>query len=103
MWAQLITTRLRPGKEDGLHALLDRLRNAEKPGSGLLRTTTMRDQKDPSRLYMIVLFESEEAARVRERDPNRQESLADTTALMAEIFEGAPEFVDLTVVEDFTY
>jgi quinol monooxygenase YgiN len=103
MWAQLITTRLKPDKEDGLRALIEKLRAAEQQGSGLLRSTAMRDQKDPSRVYMFVLFESEEAARQREQDPRRQNDLAEARALMAEIFDGQPEFVNLTVVEDATY
>jgi len=103
MWAQLITTRLKLGKEDGLHTLIDKLRATEQPGSRLLRSTAMRDQKDPSRVYMFVVFESEEAARKREQDPKRQEGLAEARAMMAEIFDGPPDFVDSTVVEDATY
>jgi quinol monooxygenase YgiN len=103
MWAQLITTRLKPGKEDGLRTLIEKLRATEQPGSGLLRSTAMRDQKDPSRVYMFVVFESEEAARGREKDTRRQEGLAETRAIMAEIFDGPPEFVDLTVVEGAAY
>jgi len=99
MWAQLITTRLKPGKEDGLRPLVDTLRATEQPGSGLLRSTAMRDQNDPSRVYMLVVFESEEAARKREQDPRRQEGLAEARTMMAEIFDGPPEFVDLTVVD----
>ena len=63
MWAQLITMRLRQGGEDGLPGLVEQLRSAEVPGSGLLRSTTMRDQNDPSRVYALVVFESEEKAR----------------------------------------
>jgi quinol monooxygenase YgiN len=100
MWAQLITTSLKPGKEDDLPRLLEQLRSVEQPGSGLLRSTAMRDQRDPSRVYMLVVFASEEAARARESDPRRQEGLQAARATMAEIFEGAPEFVDLTVVDE---
>lgn len=103
MWAQLITTRLKPGNEEGLHSLFEKLQATEQPGSGLLRSTTMRDQNDPSRVYMFVLFESEEAARQREQDPRRQDGLAEARAMMAELFDGPPEFVDLTVVGDATY
>jgi quinol monooxygenase YgiN len=63
----------------------------------------MRDQKDPSRVYMFVVFESEDAARKREQDPKRQEGLAEARAMMAEIFDGPPDFVDLTAVEEATY
>ncbi len=100
MWAQLITTRLKPGKEDDLQKLIDQLKAVEQPGSGLVRSTAMRDQNDPSRVYMMIVFESEEKARARENDSARQEGLQAARATMAEIFDGAPEFVDLTVVEE---
>ena len=67
-----------------------------------LRSTTMRDQKDPNRVLTLVVFESEEKARARENDPRRQEGLQAVRAAMAEVFEGAPEFIDLTIVEDTT-
>jgi len=103
MWAQLITTRLKPGKDDQLPTLYEQLRAAEQPGTGLLRSLAMRDQSDPSRLYMLVVFESEEAARARENDPRRQEGLQVARATMADIFETPPEFTDLTVVEETAY
>ena len=102
MWAQLITMRLKPGREDDLPGLAEQLRAAEQPGSGLVRSTLMHDQKDPSRLYMFVVFESEEKARARENDPRRQEALQGARATMAEIFDGAPEFVDLTVEDELS-
>ena len=72
MWAQLITTRLKPGREDELPGLFEQLRAAEQPGSGLVRSTAMQDQNDPSRVYMLVVFESEEKARARTiRDARR--------------------------------
>ena len=100
MWAQLITTRLKPGREGDLPVLLEQLRAVEQPGSGLVRSTAMRDQNDPSRIYMLVVFESEEKARARENDPRRQEQLQGVRTTMAEIFDGAPEFVDLTVIAE---
>lgn len=100
MWAQLIKTRLKPGKEEELERLYQQLQATEQPGSGLVRSTAMRDQKDPSSVYMMIVFESEEKARAREQDPRRQEGLQDVRATMAEIFEGPPEFVDLNVVEE---
>jgi quinol monooxygenase YgiN len=102
MWAQLITTRLKPGREEELPELFEQLRAAEQPGSGLVRSMAMRDQSDPSRVYMLVVFESEERARARETDPRRQEGLHAARATMAEIFDGAPEFVDLTVVDEIS-
>ena len=104
MWAQLITARLKPGKGEGdLLRMVEQLRAAEQPGSGLLRTTAMRDQSDPTRVYHLVVLESEEKAREREQDPRRQERLQAARATMAEIFDGPPEFVDLTVVEETSY
>ena len=100
MWAQLITTRLKQGREEDLPGLVEQLRAVEQPGSGLLRSTAMRDQNDPSRVYLLVVFESEEKARARENDPQREEGLQSARATMAEIFDGAPEFVDLTVVDE---
>jgi len=102
MWAQMITTRLRPGGEAGLPKLIDQLRSAEQPGSGLVHSTATRDTKDPNRVIMFVVFESEEMARERESDSRRQEGLEAARATMMEIFEGAPEFTDLTVVDDWS-
>jgi len=101
MWAQLITTRLKAGREGDLTRLGEELKKIEQPGSGLIRSLMMQDQKDPSRAHMLVIFESEEQARARENDPRRQEGLQTARALMAEIFDGPPEFVDLDVVEEF--
>jgi len=103
MWAQLITMRLKPGKEEELPRLYEQLRAAEQPGSGLVRTSAARCDKDPNRLYHFVIFESEEKARAREQDPARQEALEAVRATMADLFEGPPEFVDLTVIEDAVY
>jgi hypothetical protein len=73
MWAQLIKMRLQPGKD--LAGLDKQMRAIEQPDSGLLRSIVMRDQKDPGQFYVLVVFESEEKARARERDPRRQEGL----------------------------
>jgi quinol monooxygenase YgiN len=103
MWAQMLTMRLKPGKAEELPRVYELLRAAEAPRSGLLRSTAMRDDKDPSRIVNVVIFESEEKARAREQDPARRAALAEVQKLMADLFEGAPEFVDLTVLEDTVY
>jgi hypothetical protein len=102
MWAQLITTRLKAGHEEDLPRLIEQLRAVEQPGSGLVRSTAMRAQDDPSRVYLMVVFESEEKARARENDPRREEGLQAARATMAEIFDGPPEFVDLMVVDEIS-
>ena len=101
MWAQLITARLKPGREADLPKLFEQVQAVEQPGSGLLRSIAMQDQKDPSKVLMLVMFESEEKARAREQDERRQEGLADARATMAAIFDGPQEFVDLTIINDF--
>lgn len=95
-----ITTRLRPGRDQDLAGLVEHLNAAEQPGSGLVRSLMMRDQADPSRVYMLVVFESEEKARARENDPRHAEGLQAARTTMAEIFEGPPECVDLIVVAE---
>ena len=52
---------------------------------------------------MFVVFESEEKARERENDTRRQEGLQAARTIMMDIFEGAPEFTDLTVVDDWSF
>ena len=44
MWAQLMRFRLKPGKDTA--GLREQLQAVEQPGSGLLRTMIMQDQKD---------------------------------------------------------
>ena len=102
MWAQLIQVRLKPGEEEGLRRVYQQLQATEQEGSGLVRSTLMRDQSDPNALYMLIVFESEEKARARERDPRREEALQEVRATMAEIYEGPPTFTDLTVVAEYT-
>jgi len=102
MWAQLIKTRVKPGNDDRVKELLEQLRSIEQPDSGLLRSTAMVDQSDPSVLYLMVVFENEEQARAREQDPRRAEGLEGARALMEEILDGSREFVDLDVLEETT-
>jgi hypothetical protein len=100
MWAQLIQMRLKPGEDTA--ELVEQIRAAEQPGSGLVRSLFMRDQADASRILTLVVFESEEKARAREQDPRRAEQLAAARTTMAEIFEGPPEFTDLVVLDEWS-
>ena len=101
MWGQMISVRLKAGCDGDLPRLEESLRTIEQPDSGLVRSLMLQDQKDPSQVYMVILFESEEKARMRESDPRRQEGLQAARAIMAEIFDGPPQFTDLNVVEEF--
>ncbi len=100
MWAQLMRWRLKPGKD--LAGLREQLQAAEQPGSGLLRTMIMQDQQDPDQYFTLVVFDSEEKARARERDPRRQEGLQALRGMLADILAGPPEFTDLAVVQEWT-
>ena len=100
MWAQIIKMRLKPGKDDELVVVMDMLKSAEQLGSGLLRSTTMRDQQDPSLVYTMVVFNSEEIARAREQDPRREQALQAVREMMGQVFEGPPEFINLDVVTE---
>ena len=100
MWAQLMRFRLKPGKDTA--GLREQLQAVEQPDSGLLRTMIMQDQKDPAQFYTLVVFETEEKARARERDPRRQEGLQVLRAMLADRLAGPPEFTDLAVAEEWT-
>ena len=102
MWAQIIKMRLKPGKDDELVAVMALLEAAEQAGSGLLRSTTMRDQQDPDSVYTMVVFDSEESARAREQDPRREPALQAVREKMGQVFDGPPEFINLDVVREST-
>ena len=99
MWAQLMRWQLKPGKDTA--GLREQLQAVEQADSGLLRTMIMQDQKNPDQFYTLVVFESEEKARARERDPRRQEGLQALRAMLDDILAGPPEFTDLAVVEEW--
>jgi heme-degrading monooxygenase HmoA len=100
MWAQLIEMKLR--RDQDPTEMIQLIRAAEQPGSGLVQSHVMRDQADPTRILTLVVFESEEKARAREQDPRRTEQLTAARSLMADIFEGPPTFTDLEIVEEWT-
>ena len=102
MWAQLIKLRVKAGREQEMPALFEQLGSFEQPGSGLIRSMAMQDQKDPTVAYVLVVFESEAAARAREQDPRRADGLKAAQATMAELFDGPPEFVDMNVLQEIT-
>ena len=55
MWAQLIKTHIKDGREAEVEKLLQQLRDAEQPDSGLVRTLAMRDQEDANSLSILVV------------------------------------------------
>jgi heme-degrading monooxygenase HmoA len=100
MWAQLNSVRVNEGEIDAVSKAMEQLGSFEQPDSGLLRTLVMQDQKDPARLFVLVVFESEEKARARENDPRRQEGVQALRTSLAEVLQGAPEFTDLNVIAE---
>jgi hypothetical protein len=101
MWAQFIAGRLKADNEDDLPRLIERLRAVERPGSGHLRTTAMRDDNDTRRVFLLVMFESQEQALALENDLQLQEGVQAMRDTMAEIFDGRPEYAGLTIVDEW--
>jgi len=103
MWAQLIDFRLKAGRDEALEETLGILADGEQPGSGLVRQSVLRDQLDPARVVIVVMFDSEERARQRENDPRRADSLAQLRERMSDAVDGVPTFTNLTVHSELAY
>jgi quinol monooxygenase YgiN len=100
MWAQLQKVITKPEREVELLDVFEQLQAIEQADSGLLKTMVMRSQADPSLVYVLVLFDSEDKARAREQDPRRQQGLVRIRAAMGDILDGPPEFFDLDVLRE---
>ena len=100
MWAQLQKVSSRPEKEAELLDVFEQLHAIEQADSGLLKTMVMRSQADPTLMFVLVVFDSEEKARAREQDPRRQQGLQRIRAAMGDVLDGPPEFFDLNVLRD---
>ena len=98
MWAQMQRVSTNPEKEAEVLDIFEQLRAIEQEDSGLLQTLVMRSQKDPTEVFVVVVFESEEKARSRDADPRRQESLQRIRAAMGDVLNGPPEFFDCDVL-----
>jgi len=90
----------KPEKEAELLDVFEQLHAIEQADSGLLKTMVMRSQADPTLLFVLVVFDSEEKARTREQDPRRQQGLERIRAAMGDVLDGPPEFFDLNVLRD---
>ena len=64
-----IKFRMKPGKDTV--ELNEQLQAVEQPGSGLLRTILMKDQKDPGRVYSMSLSPSLHARAAGRPNPGR--------------------------------
>lgn len=94
MWAQLIKSRTKPGKEAEIRNLPQEFQ-AQHPDSPMpmAEIFTCSNQKDPSEYYTFIVFENEAKARENEGSPAQ----AARVKRMRELYEGEPEFVDLNV------
>ena len=100
MWAQLQKVSSKPEKEAELLDVFEQLHAIEQADSGLMKTMVMRSQSDPTLVFVLVVFDSEEKARTREQDPRRQQGLQRIRAAMGDVLDGPPEFFDLNVLRD---
>lgn len=98
MWAQLQRVSTNPESEADVLGIFEQLRAIEQEDSGLLQTLVMRSQKDPTEVFVVVVFESEDKARAREEDPRRQEPLEGIRAAMGNVVNRPPEFFDCDVL-----
>ncbi len=98
MWAQIQRVRTNPDGEAEVLEIFEQLRAIEQEDSGLLQTLVMRSQADPTEVFVVVVFESEEKARAREEDPRRQEGLQRIRGAMGNVLDGQPEFFDCNVL-----
>lgn len=100
MWAQLQRVSSRPEREAELMEVFEQLQAIEQPDSGLRKTMVMRSQADPTQVFVLVVFDSEQRAREREQDPRRAQGLQRIRAALGDVLDGPPEFFDLEVVRD---
>jgi heme-degrading monooxygenase HmoA len=98
MWAQMQRVRTYPERGAELLRVFEQLRAIEQKDSGLLQTLVLRSQTDPTEVFVVVVFESEEKARAREADPRRQELLQRIRGALGEVLTGPPEFFDCNVL-----
>ena len=99
MWAQLIKSRVKPGKENELRLLQEEIASrSRESGYGGIRAINLQSQSDPSEYYTLVIFESEAVARERERSPEQEE----TVRRIRECMDGMPKYTDLNVISEMS-
>jgi heme-degrading monooxygenase HmoA len=98
MWAQMQRLSTDPEREAEVLGIFEQLRAIEQEDSGLVQTLVMRSRKDPAEVFVVVVFESEEKARAREKDPGREEPLQRIRAAMGDVLNEPPEFIDCNVL-----
>jgi quinol monooxygenase YgiN len=94
MWAQMVKTKVKPGREDEVEDLTDQLEDRDNPA--WVRRMVLANQHNPREHYIVVLFESEEAARQHEQHPEQHEMVTQ----LLDCYEEPPEFTDLEVLRE---
>ena len=96
MWAQLVKTRIKPGRETEVEDLQRRLEDRDNPA--WVRSMVFAKQENPREHYILVLFTSEELARHHEQHPEQHELITQ----LLDCHEEPPEFIDLDLVSETT-
>jgi antibiotic biosynthesis monooxygenase (ABM) superfamily enzyme len=94
MWAQLVKTRVKPGREADTADLQRQLEDRNNPA--WVRSMTFYNQENPREHYILVLFESEEAARHHEQHPEQHELVMQ----LLDCYEEPPEFIHLDLIAE---
>jgi heme-degrading monooxygenase HmoA len=96
MWAQMIKTRVKPGQEEAVRQLPQKMQSrfgSFQAGRGPARVLVMQDENDSGAYITIVFFESEAKAREYEGSPEQKE----IQQRRMQVWDGPPEFTDLDV------
>lgn len=94
MWAQLVKTRIKPGRESEVEDFSRQLEERDNPA--WVRSMIFANQENPREHYVLALFESEEAARHHERHPEQHELIQ----RLLDCYEEPPEFIDLELIHE---
>lgn len=97
MWAQLLKFQVRPGTADELDEIYQEVDAQTGPETGWVRSYSLRNRKNPDKVYALVIFDSEEKARAYEQSPEQAKLIERTGELM----DGTPEFVDFDLVTEY--
>jgi quinol monooxygenase YgiN len=97
MWAQLVKTKVKPGREAEVEDLQRQLEERDNPATR--RSMVFARQDNPLEHYVLVLFESEEAARHHEQHPEQHQLVMQ----LRDCYEEEPEFIDLNLVSDTSF
>lgn len=89
MWAQLVKTRVKPGREAEVEDFQRQLEGRNNPA--WMRTMIFHRPDNPREHYILALFESEESARHHEQHPEQHALVM----RLLDCYEEPPEVIDL--------